>query len=141
MLTARTPRAADEQIQNRMRPEWVETPDPTRCDQTANEEMKAHTHFMRLAWNGYVPRPYAGRVSIIWPEDGGENPFPWNPRAVWRRLTPNAEWQVAPGNHYTMLHEDIEHSARMLGAFIERSYARATSKLTTEHTEHAENFI
>ena len=118
---SRVPRAADQEIQNRMRPEWVEIPDLERCDQTANQEMKAHTRFMREAWNSYVPQPYAGRVSIIWPVDGGENPFPWNPRAVWASLTPKATWQVAPGNHYTMLHEDIEHSARMLGAFIEKA--------------------
>jgi hypothetical protein len=83
-------------------------------DQTADREIMVHRRYMEEAWIGYAPRRYPGRVAIIWPVQGPANP-PWDPRALWTRLTPDFDWRVVPGNHWTMLHEDFEHTARALG--------------------------
>lgn len=118
MLRTRAPREADRQIQDRMVQNWLPVPDANEAgDQTADREIIAHTRYMEEAWIGYAPRSYAGRVAIIWPVKGPANP-PWDPRAPWTRLTPDLDWRVVPGNHWTMLHEDFEHTARALGDFM-----------------------
>jgi thioesterase domain-containing protein len=115
MLRSRAPREADREIQDRMIQDWLPVPDVDDAgDQTAEKEMKAHTRYMETAWNSYALRTYTGRVAVIWPVLGPANP-PWNPRAFWTRLTPNLEWRIVPGNHWTMLHEQFEHTARALG--------------------------
>jgi amino acid adenylation domain-containing protein len=111
----------DEQIQDRMRQDLPPVPDAIQAgDQTADRGLVAHTRYMEKAWTGYAPRRYAGRVTIIWPVDGPANP-PWDPRALWTRLTPTLDWRPVPGNHWTMLFEHFEHSARALGASIEQA--------------------
>ncbi len=91
-----------------------------------DNELTAHQRHMNDACLSYTLRPYKGKVAIIWPEedeDAALNP-PWDAHAVWRRFTPNYELRVVPGNHWTMLHEHFEHSARALAEFVDqtRSY-------------------
>jgi len=120
-LRSRGPREADIMIQEQLRWETdIKPADNDSGDQTAQAEIVAHAHFMSDAWTRYNPRPYAGPVAIIWPVDGPANP-PWNPSALWSRLTPNLDWHFVPGNHWTMLHHEFDHSARALGASIERA--------------------
>jgi amino acid adenylation domain-containing protein len=120
-LRRRAPREADRQIQeDRVRQDWLPVPDANPAgNQSADREIAAHTRYMEEAWIDYSLRPYSGKVAIIWPVEGPANP-PWDPRAHWARLTPNFDWRDVPGNHWTMLHEHLEHSARALGEFIEQ---------------------
>jgi amino acid adenylation domain-containing protein len=121
MVKSRAPREADERIQDHMRQDWLPVPDGAEsADQTAHRELTAHVRFMEEAWTSYVPREYAGRVAIIWPLNGPANP-PWDPRGVWTQLLPRLEWRSVPGNHWSMLHQHFEHSARALAASIERA--------------------
>jgi len=125
MMKTGEPRDADEETQERMRQNFLIVPPASAdADPTADREMVAHTRYMQEAWTRYVPQKYAGRVAIVWPEDGGMNPFPWDPRGLWTRLTPALDWRVVPGDHYTMLHEHLEHSARALGDFIAKARER-----------------
>jgi amino acid adenylation domain-containing protein len=89
-------------------------------DHTASNELAAHRRYVDEAWIGYPIRKYEGNVAIIWPVRGPANP-PWDPRALWRRLTPNLDWRFVPGSHWTMLHDDFDHTARALGEFIEQA--------------------
>jgi thioesterase domain-containing protein/acyl carrier protein len=118
LLRSRLARELDEQIQEESRRQDCAAAqvDPDG-DRTSQIQLEAHTRFMSDAWTNYCPRLYDGRVSIIWPLDGPANP-PWNPTALWARLTPDLEWHFVPGNHWTMLHQHFEHCARALGAAI-----------------------
>ncbi|HEY4955146.1 MAG TPA: amino acid adenylation domain-containing protein [Gemmatimonadaceae bacterium] len=121
MVKSRAPREADERIQDHMRQDWLPVPDGAEsADQTAHWELTAHVRFMEEAWTSYVPREYAGRVAIIWPVKGPANP-PWDPRGVWTQLLSRLEWRSVPGNHWSMLHQHLEHSAQALAASIERA--------------------
>ena len=124
MLRSRGPREADEVIQDRM--QWELGPaavvDPAG-DQTAHGEMTGHARYLSDAWTAYRPKPYGGRVAIVWPVEGPSNP-PWDPRALWKRLAPDHDWGFVPGNHWTMLHKHFEHSARKLGELVAHSRER-----------------
>ena len=109
------------QSKARARNERVPMPDEIMTgDQTADSELAAHRRYVEEAWIRYTLRPYTGKVAIVWPVGGPSNP-PWDPKALWKQLTPNFDWRDVPGNHWTMLHHDLEHSARALGDFIERA--------------------
>jgi len=86
-------------------------------DQTASRELVAHRHYVEEAWISYNLRKYDGKVAIVWPVEGPANP-PWDPRALWTRLTPDFDWRFVPGSHWSMFHEHFEHSARALGEFV-----------------------
>jgi len=54
--------------------------------------------FMRAA-DDYVPLPYAGRVTLFWPEHD-----PTSPEAAvegWEQVAGQVELQVVPGDHLT----------------------------------------
>jgi thioesterase domain-containing protein len=87
-------------------------------DQTPSNELIAHRHYVETAWIRYTLRKYDGKVAIVWPVAGPANP-PWDPRALWTRLTPDFDWRLVPGNHWSMLHEHFEHTARALGEFVD----------------------
>jgi len=111
----RMPREADELLQEELRPAIDCKPEPDRFVRGhAEHEIAAHAQYMSGAWTAYNPKPYAGPVTVIWPVEGPANP-PWKPTALWSRLTPNLDWKPVPGNHWTMLHEHFDHSARAIG--------------------------
>jgi amino acid adenylation domain-containing protein len=87
-------------------------------DQTPSSELAAHRSFVEDAWIRYGLRKYDGKVAIVWPVEGPANP-PWDPRALWTRLTPDFEWRFVPGSHWSMFHEHFESTARALGDFVE----------------------
>jgi thioesterase domain-containing protein len=87
-------------------------------DQSANSELVAHRRYVEEAWIRYTLRRYDGKVAIVWPVDGPSNP-PWDPRALWIKYTPDFDWRMVPGNHWSMLHEHLAHSARALGEFVQ----------------------
>ncbi|HVF38563.1 MAG TPA: amino acid adenylation domain-containing protein [Gemmatimonadaceae bacterium] len=119
-LKSRAPREADEQVQDMGLETFLPVPAAAypACDQTADSELADHTRYMSEAWTSYSPRPYPGRVAIIWPVEGPANP-PWNPSALWKRLTPHLDWRLVPGNHWTMLHQHFDDSARALSASLD----------------------
>jgi amino acid adenylation domain-containing protein len=123
-LRDRAPREADERIQEEMRrdtrPAVTFNADG---DQTAQMEIAAHVKYMSDAWTAYTPEPYVGRVAIIWPREGPANP-PWNPQAVWSRLTPDVDWRWVPGNHWTMFHAHFDDSARTIGEALHNHRSR-----------------
>ena len=116
---------AEREIDARIRSNWLRLPDlKNDRDRTGDNELTAHQGYVNDAWLTYRLRTYKGKVAIIWPEeDTALNP-PWDPHAMWRRFTPNYELRVVPGDHFTMLHEHFEHSARALAEFVDqtRSY-------------------
>ena len=117
-LHSRAPREADEQIQDQMREaETRAAALDAAGDLTAQRQVAAHARYMSDAWTAYTPRPYAGKVAMIWPVAGPANP-PWNPRAPWAPLAPRADWRFVPGNHWTMLHDHFDDSARALADAI-----------------------
>jgi amino acid adenylation domain-containing protein len=91
-------------------------------DQTASSELIAHRHYVETAWIRYDLKKYDGKVAIVWPVEGPANP-PWDPRALWTRLTPDFDWRLVPGNHWSMLHEHFDDTARALGELVEGAEA------------------
>ena len=83
-----------------------------------DEQVNAHYGYWWDAWMNYVPRPYPGRVTMLWPAEMPGNP-PWNPAASWSDLTPALDWRVVPGNHITMMKDQFEFVARELRACID----------------------
>jgi amino acid adenylation domain-containing protein len=117
-LRDRAPREADERIQEEGKKDFQPTPEFNASgDSTAQTEMAAHARYMSDAWTAYNPKRYEGRVAIIWPVEGPANP-PWDPRALWNRLTPNLDWHWVSGNHWSMFHEYFDESARTLVAAL-----------------------
>ena len=119
VLRSRVAREADEVVQDDMLRDFQPVPaaDPT-ANQQAQVEIANHARHMSEAWTAYNPKPYSGRVAIIWPVEGPANP-PWNPTSLWMKLTPNHSWYSVPGNHWTMLHHHFDQSARALGKAVE----------------------
>lgn len=89
-------------------------------DDSATTQMSAHVNHMSEAWSGYNPRRCEGRVAIIWPREGPANP-PWHPRARCDRLTPQLDWYLISGSHWTMLEEHYDEAAEMLAAALEHA--------------------
>jgi hypothetical protein len=85
--------------------------------ESPDDELLVHRHYIEEAWIAYRLKPYAGNVSIIWPVGGPSNP-PWDPQALWKHFTPNFEWRTVPGNHWSMMHDHFEDTARALGEFV-----------------------
>jgi amino acid adenylation domain-containing protein len=90
------------------------------CNASAATQMSAHVRYMSEAWSRYKPARYEGRAAIIWPREGPANP-PWNPRAVWDSLTPQLDWHLVPGNHWTMLEDHFDESAKAFALAFERA--------------------
>ena len=60
----------------------------------------------------YVPRPYPGRVTLIW--GSGEQETPEHAAAWWRRLGADVELHVLPGTHIEAITRDVMNFAREL---------------------------
>jgi amino acid adenylation domain-containing protein len=88
------------------------------CHLSPEEQVAAHRGYWSDAWTIYKPRPYPGRVTMIWPAEVPGNP-PWNPTASWVGLTPALDWRVVPGNHDTMMKQHFAFVAKELRACIE----------------------
>jgi len=87
-----------------------------------DEQVEAHYGYWWDAWMSYVPRPYPGRVTMLWPEEMPGNP-PWNPAASWSELTPTLDWRTVPGNHVTMMKDQFQFVAQELRACIDEVIA------------------
>jgi len=70
----------------------------------------------RYGWaiTEYDPRPYGGRVALIWPRD--EAAASEDPTRGWRRIVPHAEAHVTPGTHL----ETVTRHGADLAALIRR---------------------
>jgi thioesterase domain-containing protein len=88
------------------------------CHLSPDEQVAAHRGYWSDAWTIYKPRPYPGRVTMIWPAEVPGNP-PWNPTASWAGLTPALDWRVVPGNHDTMMKQHFAFVAKELRTCIE----------------------
>jgi amino acid adenylation domain-containing protein len=88
------------------------------CYLSPDEQVTAHYGYWWDAWMNYVPRPYPGRVTMLWPAEVAGNP-PWNPTASWSDLAPALDWRVVPGDHVTMMKDQFQFVAQELRACID----------------------
>jgi len=62
----------------------------------------------------YVPAPYPGKITLLWPNDEletGEEAASW-----WRRLSPEVELRKIPSGHHACLTSDVSLLARELAS-------------------------
>ena len=66
----------------------------------------------------YFPRRAPGRVVLFWPEQE-----PWGPAgaaaSVWRRLVPEVDVYVVPGDHLAVIHEHLDVLLERLAPYLE----------------------
>ena len=98
---------------------------PTATPRTLDRWTYLDTHYKR-GMDGYRPRRYRGRVTIIW---GRETPEYLARRSVdptlsWDRLTSEVALHVVPGNHMTMLTEHVRTLAECLRGCLDRAQPR-----------------
>ncbi|HXI89885.1 MAG TPA: amino acid adenylation domain-containing protein [Blastocatellia bacterium] len=76
------------------------------------------------AIQGYVPAPYRGRVTVVWPselalEDG-------DPTAGWSRVATTVDVQTVPGGHITCVTNHVRQLAETLKRCLEESRSELT---------------
>jgi amino acid adenylation domain-containing protein len=72
----------------------------------------------RRALLGFVPKPYDGRVTVLWPSElklGDAT----DPTAGWSKVAAEVEVKTVPGGHITCLTKNVNHLAQALKACIE----------------------
>jgi len=66
----------------------------------------------------YFPRRAPGRVVVFWPEHE-----PWGPAdaaaAAWRRLVPEVDVHVVPGDHLAVVHDHLDVLAERLAPYLD----------------------
>ena len=72
----------------------------------------------RRALLGFVPKPYDGRVTVLWPSEL-ELAEPTDPTAGWSKVAAEVEVKTVPGGHITCLTKNVNHLAQALKACIE----------------------
>ncbi len=68
-------------------------------------------HYLRLDAE-YLPGPYRGKVTLLWPADEPEGPT--EALGWWRRLAPEVELRELPCSHQACLTGDVSHLADAL---------------------------
>ena len=83
------------------------------------------THYKR-GIDGYRPRRYRGRVTIIWARENREYLArrSVDPTLSWRRLSSEVALHVVPGNHMTMLTEHVRALAECLRGCLDHAQPR-----------------
>jgi len=96
----------------------------TRDLTTAPAEIAAAPALLRVynatsdALLAYRPRRYSGKILFL---KARRSLFPLNPRDIWRRLSQEYEMRIVPGNHDSMMREDVDS----LAAELSRCLAQA----------------
>ncbi|MEO7682307.1 MAG: AMP-binding protein, partial [Gemmatimonadaceae bacterium] len=98
---------------------------------SAEEQIEVHRGHWWWAWRRHEPRPYPGRVAILWPTGAPGYP-PWNARAGWAHLTTDLDWRVVPGDHVSMMDKHLEETMRELNACIEQAGQQPARALLSE---------
>jgi hypothetical protein len=92
---------------------------PPRSTTLADRVMNVH----RRAARAYLPGPFGGRVTVLWPADevailrGDDS-------AGWRRFAPNVMSHVIPGGHSTCVTTHLDALAARLRAAINEAAER-----------------
>lgn len=79
-------------------------------------------HAYEQAMAAYVPRRYAGRVSLLWPE---ELPLetPGDATCGWRKAAAKVDVHIVPGGHLTCITKYVEPLAERLKLCLDRAQA------------------
>jgi hypothetical protein len=72
------------------------------------------------AMAAYVPRRYAGRVTLLWPEELPLEPA-GDATCGWRKAAAKVDTQIVPGGHLTCITKFVEQ----LAGYLKLSLARA----------------
>ncbi len=68
-------------------------------------------------WDCYVPEPFAGKATLLWPED--DLPLlPLGPTGGWKDLCADIETIIVPGAHHTCITQDA--NLRVIGEQVRR---------------------
>jgi thioesterase domain-containing protein len=73
----------------------------------------------------YVPRPYGGRVTLLWPEADAEAPA--DAARSWARVARDVELRVLPGDHLSYATKHVHAFARELERCLARSEGAAAA--------------
>jgi hypothetical protein len=71
------------------------------------------------AINGYVPGPYDGRVTVLWPSELALDD-PSDPTAGWGRVAAAVDVHSVPGGHITCVTNNVHHLAIALKGCLDR---------------------
>jgi hypothetical protein len=58
------------------------------------------------ALGGYIPKPYAGRILVLWPEN--ERDLGNDATAGWGRVAPQLQFEFVPGGHITCITDHLK---------------------------------
>jgi thioesterase domain-containing protein len=75
---------------------------------------------------GYVPRPYFGPVTVLWPSELALED-PTDPTVGWSRVATAVEVQRVPGGHVTCLTKHVHDLAKTLKSCLDKSQGNANS--------------
>ncbi len=98
---------------------------PKAVGRPAEDPFKASRHVLRTADRDYRPRPYEGRVVVLWPREDPE--FAQAPR-WWDGMAREVDFRPLPGNHVTCIIEHVDALAFELRACLEGAAARGLDK-------------
>jgi len=85
---------------------------------TSHDRRERRNDAYRRALLGFVPKPYDGRVTVLWPSElklGDAT----DPTAGWSKVAADVEVKTVPGGHITCLTKNVNHLAHALKACIE----------------------
>lgn len=76
------------------------------------------------AMTGYVPRPYSGRISLLWP---AESPFGHSddPTWGWGKVASEVDVRIVPGGHLTCIINHVKDLASHLNECMEKAQANS----------------
>jgi amino acid adenylation domain-containing protein len=82
-----------------MRTELHSDPQSQTAGDADYVRLSEHYH---LSMAGYDPKPYTGRVMVLWPDEESAR-YRRDPTLGWRRLAPQMKVELVPGHHTTCL--------------------------------------
>jgi amino acid adenylation domain-containing protein len=83
---------------------------PRRAE-TVAESASIRDAYLRID-RAYIPGPYSGRVTLLWPNEGAETPQ--QAADTWRRVAREVDLHVLPGSHTVGLAKNVRHLAEEL---------------------------
>lgn len=101
----------------RVLPELLSVATRRYLDASAQSPKSLYDHYQWID-RVYVPGPYAGKVTLIWPNDEPESPT--EAATAWRRVATDVELRVLPSSHYACLTIDAPLLAREMASCIEQ---------------------
>jgi thioesterase domain-containing protein len=102
-------------------PQAVPSPVDQGTQAAEDHRLKA-TAIYSQAILSYVPKPYAGRIAVLWPSELALDD-PDDPSEGWRKVAAKVETHSIPGGHITCVTRHVHELAGVMRACLEKAQA------------------